>query len=319
MTIRVIIVGLGQVGTFYDLSPENSNYINSHAKAFSRHPGFDLCGGVDSNLENRNIFTSKYGIKSYSNINQALEEIKPKIVVISTPTITHYEIIQKVVGKSYIEIILCEKPLSNKLSEAKEINQLCENNGISLYVNYNRRSDPGVINIRDRINKELMRPPIKGVCWYSKGLLNNGSHFINLLEFWLGDYVSNKKLNTGRSFPKNDFEPDFEIKFKKGKVVFQALWEEYFSHNSVELFCKNGRLRYEDSGLKIIWNKVIQDKVFNGYKKINDVEELIPNDMLNSTYRVADMLHQTMLNKETTICNGIDALKTLETIEKIQH
>ena len=54
------------------------------------------------NLENRNIFTSKYGIKSYSNINQALEEIKPKIVVISTPTKTHYEIIQKVVGKSYI-------------------------------------------------------------------------------------------------------------------------------------------------------------------------------------------------------------------------
>ena len=40
-----------------------------------------------------------------------------------------------------------------------------------------------------------MRPPIKGVCWYSKGLLNNGSHFINLLEFWLGDYVSNKRLN----------------------------------------------------------------------------------------------------------------------------
>ena len=34
MTIRVIIVGLGQVGMFYDLSPDNSNFINSHAKAF---------------------------------------------------------------------------------------------------------------------------------------------------------------------------------------------------------------------------------------------------------------------------------------------
>ena len=41
--------------------------------------------------------------------------------------------------------------------------------------------------------------------------------------------------------------------------------------------------------------------------------------MLNSTFRVVDMLYQTLLNKKTTICTGIEALRTLETIEKINH
>ena len=46
------------------------------------------------------------------------------------------------------------------------------------------------------INGEI-QGPIKGVAWYSKGIVNNGSHLINLLEYWLGHIkdVSDVKFN----------------------------------------------------------------------------------------------------------------------------
>ena len=49
------------------------------------------------------------------------------------------------------------------------------------------------------------------------GLYNSGSHFINLLEFWLGNYEKIQLIDRGRLFNEKDIEPEFLIEFEKAQ------------------------------------------------------------------------------------------------------
>ena len=69
-----------------------------------------------------------------------------------------------------------------------------------------------------------------------KRTINNGSHFINLLEFWLGEFVKIEVFNKGRLINEFDNEPEFLIQFSNGDVVFRAAWEEFSSFYEIQLF-----------------------------------------------------------------------------------
>ena len=66
-------------------------------------------------------------------------------------------------------------------SHSLKILSICKKNRIKLYVNYVRLSDPGIIKL-----KNIFKKPIEGLVLYSRGTLNNASHFLNTLQFWFG-------------------------------------------------------------------------------------------------------------------------------------
>ena len=146
----------------------------------------------------------------------------------------------KLVESPGLKLILCEKPLSYNLNEAKEMVQICEKRGVSLYVNYMRRADPNVIEIKRRIDCGEILGPIKINAWYSKGILNNGSHLINLASYWIGDYISHNVLNAGRSWNGTDSEPDVFIKCERGELVLRSAWEEFYTHFTVFGYSSRG-------------------------------------------------------------------------------
>ena len=55
-----LIIGLGQIGMLYDIKLPKKDYTLTHANAFSKHSRFNLLGGVDSNLKNRETFSKAY-------------------------------------------------------------------------------------------------------------------------------------------------------------------------------------------------------------------------------------------------------------------
>ncbi|MCZ8286232.1 MAG: hypothetical protein O9353_12330, partial [Bacteroidia bacterium] len=185
------------------------------------------------------------------------------------------------------------------------------------FVNYIRRTDPGVIEIKRRIESGEIGMPVKGNAWYSKGILNNGSHFLNLLEFWLGDITSTRVMEPGRLWGDHDPEPDVEVRFERGAVVLRAAWEEAFSYYAVELLSHCGRLRYERGGELIEWQAVYSDPSFKGYKILGSEREEIANGMAIYQWHVYDQIHDHLAGKATTLCTGRQALKTLEAIESI--
>lgn len=316
MTLGVLIVGLGQIGMGYDLDLE-AGHIYSHSRAFSTHPAFHLIGGVDPEAQRRRTFEQRYRCPTYADVDAGLGRHQPHLVVIASPTRLHGDILHRVLGQSRPKAVLCEKPLSDELDEARSMVQVCSEKGVSLYVNYMRRSDPGAIEIKRRLAAGEIEAPVKGVAWYSKGLRHNGSHVFNLLEYWLGSMESAQVLAPGRLWENADPEPDVRVTFSVGSIVLLAAREEAFSHSSIELLAANGRLRYDGRGEQIDWQPARPDPNFKGYFALSAQPETIASGMARYQWHVAEQLSAAVDGRNCCLCSGAAALATLESLQTI--
>jgi len=295
----------------YDLHLDSSLYIYSHARAFSLHPDFDLLAAVEPDEQKQKVFIQTYKSPVYSDLDTALSQHQPDVVVIAVSTQLHAEILYAVLNKCKPKAILCEKPLSYDSDNARTMIEICQTKRVDLYVNYMRRSDPGVINIRKLIDSKDFQSPIKGVAWYSKGFIHNGSHLFNLLEYWLGAMKSFNLLGEV-CLQDEDPEPDVRVEFEKGTIVFLAAWEKAFSHYEIELLSMSGRIRYEQGGALIQWQSVQDDSVFKGCKVLASQSKEISSEMSRSQWNVVHQLNKAMEGEESHLCTGSEALVTLE-------
>jgi len=314
--MNVLIVGLGQIGMGYDLGLA-AEHVYSHSRAFSQHPAFQLIGGVDPKAARRQTFEQRYQCPAYEDVDESLGRHQPDLVVIASPTRLHGDILQKVLRQSHPTAVLCEKPLSGELTEARSMVQASAENGVSLYVNYVRRSDQGAIEIKRRLAAGEIETPVKGVAWYSKGLRHNGSHVFNLLEYWLGPMESARVLASGRLWENDDPEPDVHVTFAHGSIVFLAAREEAFTHCAIELLAPNGRLRYDRGGQQISWQAAQPDPNLQGYSTLSAHTETIASGMDRYQWHVADQLSAAFDGRESCLCTGVEALTTLESLQTI--
>jgi len=74
-----------------------------------------------------------------------------------------------------------------------------------------------------------LREIYKGVVWYGKGMRNNGSHFVDLMRFLLGEASDPRLLCEGRAWNGTDPEPDVKARFGGADVHFLAAREECFT------------------------------------------------------------------------------------------
>jgi len=317
MSISVLIVGLGQIGMGYDLHFDTVKHIYSHARAFSQHPEFHLIAAVDPDYQKQKTFTQNYSCPAYANVEAALESHQPELIVLAVPTHLHAETLHQVLECSHPKVILCEKPLSYKLNEAQDMVNACAINKVKLFVNYMRCSDPGVIELKKRIKMNEISSPVKGVVWYSKGLIHNGSHFFNLMELWFGQVKSFNVCNRGRLWDESDPEPDLQVTFDGADILFLAAWEESFSHYTIELLSPSGRLRYEKGGELIEWQTTQSDPHIQGYTALSSTPENIYSDMKRYQWHVAEQLARELESKESHLCSGETALNTLKNIKII--
>jgi len=314
---KCLVVGLGNIGMKYDLDLEFEEFVLTHCAAISGHNDFVLSAGVDLNKESRDIFEGTFNFPAFDNIDIAIKEVRPAVGVICCPTNDHYAAFISLVESQDIKAIFCEKPLSYDIIEAQEMVNICAKYDVPLYVNYMRRADPNVVEIKRRITSGEIAGPIKVSAWYSKGLLNNGSHLVDLASYWLGDYISHKLLNCERHWNKTDPEPDVYIQFEKGSLVLMSAWEEFYTHFTVELLSRSGRLYYSNGGEKISFNQAGEDDLFKGYKVLADNPEIFKNHFLKYQYHVYEQLSEALQKRKSNLCDGFNGLRTLEILKNI--
>jgi predicted dehydrogenase len=314
---NALLIGLGQIGMGYDMALAPETFVYSHARALSLHPAFNLVGAVDSGMVERSAFQDVYHAPAYSTIEQALDAHDADLVVIATPTMTHNDLLHKILDCQAPKAILCEKPLAYSLEESQEMLSLCAEKKVPLYVNYIRRSEPGALEVKRRIDCGEISGPVKGLVWYAKGFLHNASHSFNLLQYWLGKVKSFSIINAGRSLPHDDAEPDVRVVFEKGDMVFLAAKDENFSHNTIELIAANGRLRYESGGQCIEWNAIATDANLKSYTFLAEHVEEIPSKLNRYQWHVMEELAIALKNQPAHLCDGVQAFKTINDMHSI--
>lgn len=307
---KAAVVGLGNIGMGYDYAHHGDDRVLTHAHAFAAHPGFELVGAMDPDAESRRRFTDRYARGAYRSIAELFDRERPEVVALAIPTALHAPAFHELIQHKP-RIILCEKPLAGSVPEAEEMLAAAEHAGIKVMVNYMRRCEPGTLALRDRIAAGNLGEMRKGMVWYSKGLANNGSHFIDLLRMLLGETGAVEVLDAGRIWNGNDPEPDVRIVFGSTPVYFLAARHEDYGINACELLGSRAQVRYIDGGLRMELRRVTADGALDA------VVSMIDNDMQRYQYHVCEALYRHLTGGEPLATDGANALETLCVVGKI--
>lgn len=300
MTWKVLLIGLGDIGFKYDLK-EPENIIQTHARAFGLHDKFEIIGGIDPSDENREKFQRVYGVCTFETITSAFKAITADVVVIASPTKFHLENLKEVLSCYKPLVILMEKPAVYTKEQAQKMVDISSEFSVPILINLVRRADSSVIEIMKRINNGIIRLPCKGVVWYSKGLIHNACHFIDLLSFWLGKPTKIEILNAGRKINDFDIEPDLRIQFSDSIIYFIAKNNEEFSYYNIELLAENGRLTFGSGDIPISW----QAKSNNNMGLESTLTE-IKNELYQYQFNVVNDIER-FLNNQSILLPTLEA------------
>lgn len=316
MTFTAAVIGLGNIGLGFDYDCPDASRILTHAAAFRHHPGFELLAGVDPDSAARDRFTAKFGKPSFSSVAELWEAMPPDVAAICVPTPLHARTYHDVIAHKP-KAVLCEKPLAATLGEAESMVAAAESAGSLLVVNYVRRFEPGVLELKRRIANGELGTFYKGVQWYSKGILTNGSHFIDLLAFLFGPATGSRVLNHGRALEAFDCEPDALVRFGSVEVYFLAARHECFSLYDLQLISDKGEVHYSAGGELIEYRRTQPHPVFPGYTILNETAKRIGTDMRRYQWHVVQNLYDALATGAAAYSTGATALRTMATVHGV--
>jgi len=317
--LKAAVVGLGNIGIMYDLPLWNDkNRILTHTKAYLTHKGFELKFGIDEDKTKRDIFSRYAGKPAYKDLTE-LESGNMDIVSICVPTELHLKAIKDVTVRIRTKYILCEKPIADNMGDYREIISICEKRNIGLAVNYVRRWDSAVIKLRQMLRKKYFGRIRAVHCYYTKGLLNNASHFIDLLHYWFSEEDRVSIINVKKSMLERDVDVSFVMHYKDFEAVFQCGDGSDYGLFEVDIIAEKGRIKYNNSGSSVGFYKKITDKMFRDNKMIGDTFYEIKNNMNCYQYYVMDGIYDSIRHRKKLLSDGVSADKTMKTCFEVKR
>ena len=202
-TVRALIVGCGNIGGRFDFARAPALPL-THAGAYQRDGRFQLDACVEPDDVRRDEFMRAWRIPAGFRSLEEATDLTDNLDVISicSPTASHATNLEAALALRP-RIIFCEKPVSTTLPQAESLVASCARARVPLAVNYTRRWDPDVADLKRGVDEGRWGPLRAVTGHYNKGLLNNGSHMLDLLHFLLGPL---RVVHAGRPIP--DFFPD---------------------------------------------------------------------------------------------------------------
>ena len=150
------VIGLGKIGQEYDFDNSDSSIILSHASAIKYHDNFELVSAVDPDISKCNRFEEKFKKNAFLSSQNLFSYHKPELIVIAAPTDNHLPLLIEAIEQKPKAIIL-EKPISNSEKESNEILEISNNTDCKICVNYIRRFNPAIQELKRIIDTSSLK------------------------------------------------------------------------------------------------------------------------------------------------------------------
>jgi len=308
---NALIIGAGSIGSTkpdqYD-SPTTKNIL-THAHAVSTHENIRLSGIIDSDYEKALKAADKWGCVWFTGIDGLIGD---DIVVIATPTETHLEMVQQVKAKLNPKIIILEKPCGMNLDQARNIKAIAGNTPIA--VNYIRRYDPVIQNQREN----LLRSTVYSATFkYCRGMIRDGSHMIDILNWFFGDCLLFEK----HSPVYEDYSPEdptysaHAIWARCPLVSIQAINGMVCDMFELDVMTSIGSYRLVNHFNQQKVRILDSEKMYGNYTSLNETDEIVNNTFLGTDMlRLYDNVIGYLEGREALKCTIDDAIKVHEVI-----
>jgi predicted dehydrogenase len=316
MTFKAGVVGCGRIGSELDDDPKRKQIV-THAGAYCAVDEVDLVAACDLSKEKLEKCGKRWQITSlYQDLGEMLKNEALDVISICTWNSTHLEIVKEAINNG-VRAIFCEKPIADSLRNADEMVKLCDEKGVILQIDHQRRFDKFHQEVRRFIQDGNLGRIQQVTFYYTAGIANSGSHLFDLLRFFFGDvewvrafYSQNKSANPD--------DPNIDGIMQFGNGTFCAIQScDVREFLIFEMACigTRGRLNITHSGFDLEFYEVGESKLFSGYRELfastPPIHKDIPREFMVSAVR---HLVECLKEGKKPICSGEDGRASLELI-----
>jgi len=318
--LRVLIVGCGNIAGVFDQELSTSDLPLTHAGGYSRDAHFYVAACVEPNDNRLGAFVDAWEVPNgFHSIDEALDSGHQfDVISICSPTYCHLHNVKKAL-RFKPKVIFCEKPVTLSTLETEALVIECEKLGIHLAVNYTRRWDPDISKLKDDMQAGRWGELRSVLGTYNKGILNNGSHMVDLLHLLVGPMdIVNIGKPTCDYFPDDPTVPVWLSGPQEVPVHLACGHAKDYTIFELQFIFSLGVLTMEAGGL--YWRKrcVIDSDTFKGYRMLDEGVRRVgkyPNAMI----RAIDNIYRTISLGEPLASTGLTALATQRVCEQIKQ
>ncbi|MFM7533350.1 MAG: Gfo/Idh/MocA family protein [Rubrivivax sp.] len=319
---RVLILGCGNIAGGFDMHRCPSQPALTHAGAYARDGRFQVVACVEPDASRREAFMQRWSVpQGYASPEELLAACRPgsfEVVSVCAPTGTHAEQVQAAL-KLAPRLVFCEKPLATSLVQAQAIVQACEDADVPLAVNHSRRWAPDVQRLAVELRSGTWGEVRQATGIYNKGVLNNGSHLVDLLRMLLGEL---HLVHAGQACTDHALDdPSVPAALESaGGVPIQLCTAHAgdYALFELQLVTSRGVITMEDGGLNWRVRRVTDSPVFSGYRSL-DAGSVLPGRYLESMQRAVANLHDHLEHGTSLACTGSDALAAQRLCDRIRR
>lgn len=321
MTLQTALIGFGKIAQGYTRDKRMAKHFKyaSHAQVLRDHPEFFWRAVVDPSSDAQSIATQDWNIlETTSDVSEldSLSEIE--IAVIATPVEQRIEIVRKMPS---LKAVLVEKPLGATLAQSREFLDECRKRNILVQVNLMRRADSVMRSLAAGELEKTIGEPQGAIVCYGNGLLNNGTHMIDLARMILGEVqevTTPPNAVAWREGPiPNDNNFSVYLHMRGGfSCHMQPLRFSSFRENSIDIWGKRGRLAIMQEGLVMLQYEI------SGHRSLEDALELVsetpivrPTAIDTSLYEMYTNLAEVVRGQGQLVSCGDSALHTAAVVE----
>jgi len=272
--LEAAIVGCGQIAGGY---AGTDGDILTHAAAYREHPDFDLIACVEPDEARRSAFQTRWSVPNAYPTLAALLTAQPRLKVVSlcTPSPLHAEDLRTLLA-SAVPAVFCEKPITTGLAEAEALVTAYEGAGKILTVNHTRRFDPAILALRDRLAKGELGGIRAASGVYTGGILNNGSHWIDLACMLLGRLTLEHVLRATVDRDADDPTVDAILRDVDGLPVhLMGADSRDYALFELRLVAEHAVIDIEERGFVIRERRPEADPRFPGFRRLGNSVDMV--------------------------------------------
>ena len=321
--LRTVLVGLGRIGVSYSDDPLVRRHFRyaTHADVLAAHPAFEWGGSVDPDAAALARFATRWNVPHRATSMAELQKVyEPEVLVIATPPSARLEIVRSC---PTLKAVLCEKPLGNKRDDATAFLHFCDERGISVQVNFWRRTDALMQRLAKGDLATLAGRPqaIHGI--YGNGLLNNGSHLIDLCRMLFSEVGAIRVLGPvrrGEPLPlAGDVDVGCLLRFVDGaEAILQVVDFHQYREVGLDVWGDQGRVEIWNEGLTVRVSQRGAHRALSGAREIAvDSPAAMQSAAGEALFAMYDNLAAAIAGEQPLASSGTSALRTAAVVETI--
>ncbi len=316
IVFRTGIVGCGRIGSEFDDDPKRK-MVSTHAGAYSAASEVELVAVSDLNQEKLERCGKRWRVTSeYKNYQEMLRQESLDILSICTWNSTHLDIVRAAIEHG-VKAVFCEKPIADTLQNADEMIRLCNEKGVILQIDHQRRFSRFHQEVRGFLQSGSLGRIQQVTFYYTRGIANTGSHMFDILRFFFGDvdWVQ-AAYSQNKSHDANDPNIDGIIKFNSGLfAAAQACDDQDFLIFEMDCIGTKGRLNITHSGLGVEFYQAKESELLPGYRDLfNRPSPFNPDVSREPIVSAVEHLVECLKEGKKPISSGEDGRASLELI-----